>query len=50
MAHVQSVYDTLKALRDGTRPDELPGLAPDSLMNRLSRRSDVADGIRRFMT
>src|SRR5215467_15200682 len=31
-AAVQAVYDTLKALRDGTKPSELQGIAPSELM------------------
>ncbi len=37
MAAVQAVYDTLKALREGTAPKDLKGVAPGDLMKRLSR-------------
>ena len=37
-AATQAVYETLKALREGTRPKDLKGLAPAELTNRLMRR------------
>jgi carboxyvinyl-carboxyphosphonate phosphorylmutase len=37
MAAVQAMYDCLKALRDGTPPAELKGVASGDLMQRLSR-------------
>jgi carboxyvinyl-carboxyphosphonate phosphorylmutase len=40
MAAVQAVYDTLKALRAGTPPQELKGVASGELMKRLSRDGD----------
>lgn len=40
MAAVQAVYDTLKALRDGTPPKELTDVAPPELMKRLTRDAD----------
>ena len=40
MAAVQAVYDTLKALREGTPPKELTGGAPPELMKRLTRDAD----------
>ena len=40
MAAVQAVYDTLKALREGTPPGELKGVAPPELMKRLTRDAD----------
>lgn len=40
MAAVQAVYDTLKALREGTPPKELQGVAPPELMKRLTRDAD----------
>ena len=39
-AAVQAVHDTLKALRNGTPPGELEGLAPAALMKRVSREED----------
>jgi len=40
MAAVQAVYDTLKALRDGTPPKELQGVATPDTMKRLTRAPD----------
>ena len=37
MAAVQAVYDTMKALREGTKPGELKNVAPNALMNTLTR-------------
>ena len=38
-AATQAVYETLKALRDGTAPKELQGLASPQLMGRLTREA-----------
>jgi carboxyvinyl-carboxyphosphonate phosphorylmutase len=40
-AATQAVYETLKALRDGTSPKLLKGLAPTELTGRLTREADV---------
>jgi carboxyvinyl-carboxyphosphonate phosphorylmutase len=40
-AATQAVYDTLKALRDGTAPKDLKGLASSELMGRLTRTAAV---------
>jgi carboxyvinyl-carboxyphosphonate phosphorylmutase len=42
MAAVQAVHTTLKALRDGTSPDKLEGVADDETMKRLTRNGDYA--------
>jgi carboxyvinyl-carboxyphosphonate phosphorylmutase len=42
MAGVQAVHDTLKALREGTPPEALTGVAGDELMQRVSRGADYA--------
>lgn len=39
-AGVQAVYATLKALRDGVDPADLPGLPSDTLMKQVTRGSD----------
>jgi carboxyvinyl-carboxyphosphonate phosphorylmutase len=39
-AAVQAVYATLKALRDGTPPGKLEGVAPPALMNRVLRQAE----------
>jgi carboxyvinyl-carboxyphosphonate phosphorylmutase len=46
MAAVQAVHDTLKALRAGTAPQELAGVASAETMNRATRDADY----RRWMT
>jgi carboxyvinyl-carboxyphosphonate phosphorylmutase len=40
MAAVQAVHDTLKALRDGTPPGKLAGIASAELMQRVTRARD----------
>ena len=40
MAAVQAMHDCLKALRDGTPPAQLEGIAADELMQQLSRDTD----------
>ena len=40
-AATQAVYDTLKALREGTRPKDLKGLASPQLTGRLMRDADA---------
>jgi carboxyvinyl-carboxyphosphonate phosphorylmutase len=39
-AAIQAMHATLKALRDGTEPADLPGLASKGLMAQLTRRAD----------
>ena len=40
MAGVQAVYNTLKALREGTPPKELQGVAGKELMDQVTRAAD----------
>ena len=40
-AATQAVYETLKALRDGTSPKNLKGLASSGLTGRVTRETDV---------
>ena len=40
MAAVQAVHDTLKALRDGTKPSNLKGVASAETMARVTREGD----------
>jgi carboxyvinyl-carboxyphosphonate phosphorylmutase len=40
-AATQAVYDTLKALRDGTSPKDLKGIASAELIGRAMREADV---------
>jgi carboxyvinyl-carboxyphosphonate phosphorylmutase len=39
-AAVQATYDTLKALREGTKPAALQGVASSELMAKLTRQGD----------
>ena len=48
-AATQAVYETLKALREGTRPKDLKGLAPAELTNRLMRDAEVKKRLAEFL-
>ena len=48
-AATQAVYETLKALREGTSPKELKGLPPGELTNRVMRDADVKARIADFL-
>ncbi|TXJ09285.1 MAG: isocitrate lyase/PEP mutase family protein [Afipia sp.] len=48
-AATQAVYETLKALREGTSPKELKGLPPGELTNRVMRGADVKARIADFL-
>ena len=48
-AAVQAVYNTLKALRDGTKPSELTGIASPELMQRVTRAADYRQWSRDFL-
>ena len=48
-AATQAVYETLKALREGTAPKDLKGLPPADLVNRLMRQSKVNDRQAQFL-
>jgi carboxyvinyl-carboxyphosphonate phosphorylmutase len=49
MAAVQAVHDTLKALRDGTPPAKLGGIASPELMKRVTRDDDYTRWTRDFL-
>lgn len=49
MATVQAVHATLKALRDGAPPADLPGLAPPELMRQVTRGTEYDAWTRRFL-
>ncbi|GAB4365115.1 MAG: isocitrate lyase/PEP mutase family protein [Kiloniellaceae bacterium] len=49
MAAVQATYDTLKALRDGTAPKELKGVASGDTMRRLTREADFQARMRDWL-
>src|SRR5436309_2948986 len=48
-AAVQAVYNTLKALRDGTKPGDLQGIASPELMQRVTRAADYRQWTRDFL-
>lgn len=48
-AAVQAIHDTLKALRDGTAPKDLTGLASAEMMERVTRGDDYARWTREFL-
>ena len=48
-AATQAVYETLKALREGTLPKDLKGLAPAELTNRLMRDAEVKKRLTEFL-
>lgn len=49
MAAVQAVHDTLKALRDGTAPGDLKGVASGDLMKTVTRDADYDRWMRTFL-
>jgi carboxyvinyl-carboxyphosphonate phosphorylmutase len=48
-AATQAVYDTLKALREGTQPKDLKGLPSSQLTNRVMREADVKVRLAEFL-
>jgi carboxyvinyl-carboxyphosphonate phosphorylmutase len=48
-ASVQAVYNTLKALRDGTKPLELTGIASAETMARVTRDGDYKSWTEKFL-
>lgn len=50
MAAVQGAYDTLKALRDGTAPEDLTGIAGGDLMKQLTRNADHGRAMKDFLS
>ena len=49
MAGVAAVHATLKALREGTEPAELEGVAPPELMRRVTRDGDYRQWIEDYL-
>jgi carboxyvinyl-carboxyphosphonate phosphorylmutase len=49
MASVQATYDTLKALRDGVKPADLPRVASGDTMKRLLRDGDYRSWMKDFL-
>jgi carboxyvinyl-carboxyphosphonate phosphorylmutase len=48
-AAVRAVHDTLKALRDGTAPENLTGVANDEMMKRYMRNGDYAKWMKAWL-
>jgi carboxyvinyl-carboxyphosphonate phosphorylmutase len=48
-AAVQAVYDTLKALREGTKPSDLQGIASADTMRRVTRGGDYKSWTEKFL-
>ncbi len=48
-AAMKAVHDTLKALREGTRPADLPGLPAGDFMKGLSRQADYDHWIETYL-
>ena len=48
-AAVNAVHETLKALREGTPPGELAGVAPPELMRRVTRDADYRGAMEEFL-
>ena len=49
LAAVQATYATLRALRDGTSPAALTGIAPAALMRRVTREGEYEAATRAFL-
>jgi carboxyvinyl-carboxyphosphonate phosphorylmutase len=49
-AAVKAVHDTLKALREGTSPAKLAGIADAELMKRVTREADYAGWTKAFLS
>ena len=49
-AAVNAVHETLKALREGTPPGDLPGVAPAELMRRVTRDADHRGWMEEFLS
>lgn len=48
-AAVQAVYNTLKALREGTKPGDLAGIASAEMMRRVVRDGDYKTWTEKFL-
>ena len=49
MAAVQAVYDTLKALKEGTQPGDLKNLPSKDLMKQVTRAGDIERWTKEFL-
>lgn len=48
-ASVKAIYDTMKALREGTKPSELKGIASSDLMKQVTREGDYKSWTEKFL-
>ena len=48
-AAVKAIYDTMKALREGTPPDELQGIASAELMGKVTNKNDYENMFDRYL-
>ena len=48
-AAVKAIYDTLKALREGTKPSALGGIASSEMMARVTREGDYRSWTEKFL-
>lgn len=48
-ASVKAIYDTMKALREGTKPSALQGIASSDLMGRVTREGDYKSWTEKFL-
>ena len=49
MAAMRAVHDTMQALRDGTSPGNVDGVAPDDMQRRLTRDVDYKQWTKEFL-
>ena len=49
-AAVKATYDTLKALREGTKPSDLQGIASGEMMGKVTREGDYKSWTERFLS
>jgi carboxyvinyl-carboxyphosphonate phosphorylmutase len=48
-AGVRAVYETMRALRDGTQPDQITTAASAEMMRRLTREAEYADHMKAYL-
>ena len=48
-AAVKAIYDTMKALREGTPPDELQGIASAELMGKVTNKNDYENMFDKYL-
>ena len=48
-AAVKAIYDTMKALREGTKPSALGGIASSEMMARVTQEADYRSSTEKFL-